>query len=351
MHRLEKLAQYFDHFAQQEVKAGSPLYRRLASAIAGDADLIALAGHAPPGPTPNLFLAAVHYLLLRGVPHPLTAFYSAVSGSSPTGGDPFPGFRAFCLEYADQIRDLLTARKVQTNEVRRCGILLPAFNHIALREPGVPLALVEVGASAGLLLLWDRYEYDYGDGKRHGIPGSPVLVRCAIRGQCMPPLPSDLPKVSSRIGIDLNPIDVRDPDQALWLQAFIWGDQPERAERLRNAVAVAGKQRLELLADDALEVLPAVLAGIPLDEAPVVFHSHTLNQFSPEARRRFEEMLLSLSHGRTLYRLSMEGSVQDAGTRSQVVLMALSDGRVCHQRLLALYEPHGEWIEWLDEGL
>ena len=70
MDSLERLAEYFHRFALMEVKASSPLYRRLASAIAGDPDLIALAGHAPPGPTPNLFLAAVHYLLLKGAPHP-----------------------------------------------------------------------------------------------------------------------------------------------------------------------------------------------------------------------------------------------------------------------------------------
>ena len=227
MDRLEKLARYFDRFAHREVRGSSRLYRRLASAIAGDGDLIALAGHAPPGPTPNLFLAAVHYLLLKGVPHRLAAFYPTVSGSAPIVGDPFPDFRAFCLEHAEQIRDVLSTRKVQTNEVRRCGILLPAFSCIASREPGRPLALVEVGASAGLLLLWDQYEYAYhGEEDRYGVHGSTVVVECVVRGLRRPPFPSILPGVSRRIGVDLNPIDVRDRDEALWLQAFIWGDQP-----------------------------------------------------------------------------------------------------------------------------
>ena len=351
MDSLERLAEYFHRFALLEVKASSPLYRRLASAIAGDPDLIALAGHAPPGPTPNLFLAAVHYLLLKGAPHPLAAFYPTVSESPPAGGDPFPDFRAFCLEYADQIRDLLTTRQVQTNEVRRCGILLPAFNYIALREPGRPLALVEAGASAGLLLLWDQYEYDYhGDLNRYGVSGSPVLISCVVRGPRRPPFPTILPRVSRRIGIDLNPIDVEDPDQGLWLQAFIWGDQPERAERLRQAVAVAAHQPLELLAGDALEVLPGVLAGVSREETPVVFHSHALNQFSPEARRRFEELLSRLSYGRTLYRLSLEGIARDASIQSQMNLTVFSDGHASRQRPLAYYEPHGEWIEWLAES-
>ena len=351
MDSLERLAEYFHRFALLEVKASSPLYHRLASGIAGDADLIALASQAPPGPTPNLFLAAVHYLLLKGTPHRLAAFYSTVSGLPPAGGDPFPDFRAFCLDHSEQIRFLLSTRKVQTNEVRRCGILLPSFNHIASRAPGRPLALVEVGASAGLLLLWDQYEYAYsGEENRYGVHGSTVLVECAVRGPRRPPFPSILPRVSRRIGIDLDPVDVRDSDQALWLQAFVWGDQPERAERLRRAIELAATQPLELLAGDALEVLPEAIAGLSPDAVPVVFHSHTLNQFSPEARRQFEELLSHLSHGRRIYRLSLEGIAQGAAIQSHMDLTVSSDGR-SYQRQLAHYEPHGEWIEWLEESL
>ena len=240
---------------------------------------------------------------------------------------------------------------MQTNEVRRCGILLPAFNHIASRAPGRPLALVEVGASAGLLLLWDQYEYAYsGEENRYGVHGSTVLVECAVRGPRRPPFPSILPRVSRRIGIDLDPVDVRDWDQALWLQAFVWGDQPERAERLRQAIGLAATQPLELLAGDALEVLPEAIAGLSPDAVPVVFHSHTLNQFSPEARRQFEELLSHLSHGRRIYRLSLEGIAQGAAIQSHMDLTVSSDGR-SYQRQLALYEPHGEWIEWLEESL
>ncbi len=352
MCRLEKLAQYFERFARKEVRDSSPLYRRLASAVAGDRDLVDLAGHAPSGPTPNLFLAAVHYLLLQGVPHRLAAFYPTVSGSAPMSGDPFPDFRAFCFEHAEQVRFLLSTRKVQTNEVRRCGILLPAFNCIASRRPGRPLALVEVGTSAGLLLSWDRYEYAYsGEKQSYGVQGSTVQIECAVRGRRRPPFRSVLPRVSRRIGIDLDPIDVHDPDQILWLQAFMWGDQPERVQRLRQAIGIASRQPIELLAGDALEVLPAATSGISREAVPVVFHSHTLNQFSPEARRRLEEMLSSLSQGRRIYKLSLEGTGQGATSQSRMELTVWSDGQAAERWLLAYYEPHGEWIEWLEESL
>ena len=349
MDRLGRLAQHFERFAQREARASSPLYCRLASGVAGDKDLVALAAHARSGPTTNLFLAAVHYLLLKGARHRLAEFYPTVSGSATIGGDPFPDFRVFCLEHVDEIRELLSTRKVQTNEVRRCGILLPAFNHIAMHASWRPFALVEVGASAGLLLLWDQYEYSYsGEGAPYGVHGSPVLVECAVRGRRRPPFPSVLPRVSRRMGIDLNPLDVHDADQALWLQAFIWGDQPERFEHLRRALVVAMRQPPEILAGDALEVLPEVVAGIPSNEIPLVFHCHTLNQFSPEARRRFEKMMSVVSRGRLVYRLSLEGLAQGDGIVSRMDVTVFSDGQLC-QRPLAYYEPHGAWIEWLDE--
>lgn len=349
MDRVGRLAQHFERFAKHEARASSPLYCRLASGVAGDVDLLALAAHAPPGPTPNLFLAAVHYLLLKGVNHRLAEFYPTVSGWATIGVDPFPDFRAFCLEHANQIRRLISTSRVQTNEVRRCGILLPALHHIALLASGRPLALVEVGASAGLLLLWDQYEYDYhGDEKRYGVCDSPVLVRCAVRGPHRPPIGPALPKVARRIGIDVNPIDVQDSDQALWLHAFIWGDQTDRLKRLRHAIGVAELHPLELRAGDALEVLPEVVAGIPPHEIPLVFHCHTLNQFSPETRRRFEKTMSGVSRGRLVYRLSLEGIAQGDGMVSRMDLTILIDGRT-YQRPLAHYEPHGAWIEWLDD--
>ena len=352
MDRLAKLAGYFERFAREEVRDSSPLYRRLASGVAGDPELIALAGHAPPGPTPNLFLAAVHYLLLKGVSHRLAAFYPTVSGSAPISGDPFPDFRAFCLEHADRIRHLLRTRRVQTNEVRRCGILLPALYYIASREPGRTLALVEVGTSAGLLLAWDQYEYAYsGEKERYGAHGSSVQIECAVRGPRRPPFRSELPRVSRRIGIDLDPIDVHDPDQMLWLQAFVWGDQPERAQRLRHAIGLASKQPIEVLAGDALGVLPEAIAGLPPEPVPVIFHSHTLNQFTLDARRRFEAMLPGLSHRRRIYRLSLEGTGQRSPIQSRMELTVFRDGQPAERWLLAYYEPHGEWIEWLEESL
>jgi hypothetical protein len=228
----EALARRFAGFAQRECHA-SPLYEQLALGIADDPQLLAIATQARQDqPTPNLFLAAVHFLLLQGLPHPLAAFYPSLSPTTPSAEDPYPSFHAFCLEHAEAIRSLIGTRLVQTNEVQRCACLLPAFTHVAARTGGRPLALVEIGASAGLNLLWDRYGYDYGDERRCGDANSPVQLACSIHGGLHPPLPAALPTVATRVGLDLHPLDVRDPDAALWLRALVWPDEVGRAELL-----------------------------------------------------------------------------------------------------------------------
>ena len=114
---------------------------------------------------------------------------------------------------------------------------------------------------------------------------------------------------------------------------------------------MASKRPLELLAGDALKVLPAATASISPEAVPVVFHSHTLNQFSADARRQFEELMRRLSQGRRIYRLSLEGAGEGATIESRMELTVLQDGQAAERWLLANYEPHGEWIEWLEESL
>ncbi|NWF67819.1 MAG: DUF2332 domain-containing protein [Chloroflexi bacterium] len=171
---VERLAAAFQQFAAFQSKGHSPLYERLCRGIAQDEALLRLAAHSPRAqPLPNVLLGAVHYLLLKGTPHALAAYYADLSPDPLPPDTPFPLFRAFCQEHQAEIKALLAARRVQTNEVGRCALLLPVFGVIAQR----PLALVEVGTSAGLNLLWDRYRYQYSDGQRCG--SAQALVRGA----------------------------------------------------------------------------------------------------------------------------------------------------------------------------
>ena len=178
------------------------------------------------------FLAAVHDELLRDPGHALAAYYPTTGGAGP-GPGLGEAFSAFCADRAERLAATLATRRTQTNEVARCGCLLPAFAAVA---GGRPLALIEIGASAGLNLLWDHYAYDYGD-RTAGVPSSPLTIACELVGPHVPPL--DPPPVAWRVGVDLAPVDASDPADARWLRACLWPDQPARQERLAAALAVA----------------------------------------------------------------------------------------------------------------
>lgn len=341
----ERVMRAFRNFARIETPNSSPLYEQLSSAIAEDNELLALASHARLGqPIPNMLFAAVQYLLLGGVWDPLAAFYPDLAGVATDSGDPFPAFRTFCLKHAGTITTLLRTRRVQTNEVRRCACLLPAFAMIAERDALRPLALVEVGTSAGLNLFWDRYRYDYGTAGTYGDAASPVVLRCEVRGTGRFPIIKQFPEVATRIGIDLHPVDVRDADEIRWLRALIWPEHAERVELLQRALEIARREPPEAVAGDALDVLPGVLREIPLDATLCVFHSLTLNQFSREGRARFAALLAEQSRRRVIFEVSLEYRQREGPPQLEVIRYV--DGERTEATLLARCHGHGKWIEW-----
>lgn len=191
----EELSQIFERSANEEFHNSSPLYEHLSLAIAKDPEMLSLAAHCRKGErAPNLFFAAVHLLFLKGTRHPLSLYYQGLSGSSLGTDDPYPTFRSFCLEYDEEIRSLISARMVQTNEVSRCACLVPAFVLVSRGAKGRPLHLVEIGASAGLNLLWDRYAYDYGEMRR--CRGHELAGADQVRGerQSRSAAPGDIPE-------------------------------------------------------------------------------------------------------------------------------------------------------------
>jgi hypothetical protein len=337
------LAARFSRFAEREATGACPLYERLARAIAGDADLLRLAASARAGqPVPNLFLAAVHCLVLQGRAPALAPFYAG--DGPPPSGDPGPALRATCLEHCDELRRLLATRLVQTNEVRRSACLFPAFALVARQAADRPLALVEVGASAGLNLVWDRYAYDYGDGRLYGATGSPVRIRSVVRGARPPGLAAGTPPIADRVGLDLEPLDLGDPAARLWLQALVWPGEGDRAALLDQAVRLVAPAPPRILAGDALVRLPDVLREIDSGSAVCVFHTHTANQLTPGQRARLDELLRAEARRRLLFRLSLEWLDGPAPRLHRACL----DAGGCTDRLLAYCGPHGEWLEWRD---
>src|SRR5262249_31479728 len=170
---------------------GAPrLQERLSPRGPDDPEVLSIAAAAGAGqPAPNLLLAAVHYLLLGGTGHAVGDHYPSVSARAIPRGDPYPAFRAFCREQRDALVGLLATRRVQTNEVGRSACLLPALSQVARAGGGRPLSLIEIGASAGLNLRFDRYRIEYHvepdsrradamGGRAWGDAASPVLLRC-----------------------------------------------------------------------------------------------------------------------------------------------------------------------------
>lgn len=341
----EQLSQKFRTFAEVEALPSSPLYERLSRGIAEDNGLLELAAFSGSGqPPPNLLFAAVQYLLLKQLSdEPLRRCYPGLS-DSPEKLDPFPLFQSFCLRNREAIQHLLETRLVQTNEVRRSSAIAPGVAMI-YREAGndLPLCWIEIGASAGLNLLWDRYYYRYGESLEWGNPAAMVHIPCGLRGETLPPLPPYPVAIAFRSGIDRNPLDLTDPDTALWLRALIWPEQADRIQLLTAAIAEAQRNPPSLVAGDALTLLPATIAQAPRDALLCIFHSYTIYQFTQEMRRELDDLLRDASHTRPIYRLGLEGA-RDAPF-PLLKLLTYGNGER-EDRVLAQHEAHGLWIHW-----
>ncbi len=160
-------------------------------------------------------------------------------------------------------------RRTQTNEVGRLATLTPVLAQVA-GEAHRPLALVEVGASAGLCLYPDRYDYEWHPAGRLAGSGGPTL-HCATTGAV--PVPARHPDVTWRGGVDLNPVDPTDGDAAEWLEILVWPEQEERRERLRAAIDVARVEPPLLDRGDLLEQLPSLVRRAAPHGQVVVQHS------------------------------------------------------------------------------
>lgn len=324
----------------------SPLYERLARGVADDPALLDIAAEARDAqPAPQLLLGAVHAHLLDGNCASLAAFYPTCTDdpTDPAEADPFPSFRACCLDNEADLREVVASRRVQTNAVGRSAVLLPAFERVR-RIADDPLVLVEIGASAGLNLYWDRYRYEYDETDVCGDPDSPVRIETDVRGDYSPPLPETPPAVRDRVGVDLNPLDVTDEGDSRWLRSLVIPGQRRRHERLAAAIGVAYDDPPELVTGDALDVLPEVLRGVPADATCCVFSTHTLYQFEEADVRELRRLLGEFGRERPLHWVSGDPFADaDAPTVRHV---RFADGAAEETRL-ATYESYGAWIRWL----
>ena len=327
------------------MELASPLYAELAYAVSEDPELLALAAHARRRqPPPNMLFGAVQYLLLRGAEHPLAAHYPIVSGKPRPMAPAAPAFRDFCRTHAAEVAELVRTRRTQTNVVRRCTCLVPALSIVSREARGRPLHLIDLGASAGLNLNFDRYGVRYTRAGREvlgwGDAGAVVQLEAELRGNALPGLEPEI-AVGARIGVELDPVDALDPEALLWLRALIWPEHLERHQRLVDAAEELRVHPVRLLEGDAAEVLPHLLAAAPDDEALTVYTTVALYQFPRATRDGLEATLLDASRRRPVWRVALEGL-----DTMELTLTRYRDGSAAPTELLATASPHGWWLEW-----
>ena len=304
----------------------SACYEGWAAGVAADPAVVALIDQLPPAARqPNLVFSAAR---MHGA---ITAEY--------------PAFAAWLREHWDEVAATCLTHATQTNEPGRCAVLLPSL--AALKGP---LALIEVGASAGLCLHPDRYSYRYlvADGSErmlHPADGpSPVVLDCAVSGPV--PLPERMPEIVWRAGIDLNPLDGSSEADVARHDALIWPEHDDRRERLRAAVTVARQHPVEIVRGDLNDQIAALVARAPAGVTVVVFHTAVLAYLNAAGTDRFTAQMADLpvrwlaNEGQSVVPGVLERLAERPAEASAFILALEGEP-------IALTQPHGRSLHWL----
>jgi len=356
------LARLFRWFADHEC-ADEPLYDASCRIVASQPALMdLLAGASFEQQRPNLWLAAVHDLLLSGIEHPLQTYFASRGGTRAPDGALGDCIADFAAQHAGALRECMATHTTQTNEIGRCAVLWPALQAIARRSGKPKLALLDLGCSAGLNLGVDDYRYDYGTrvegAAAHG--GVPLLP-CRVVGPHRP-APAAF-RIVQRLGLDPAPVDVNDELAVRWLRACLWPGNVARAQRFDLAIALARRRAWPVhRVPDCTAAVSPWLDGLPDDVQPVLLNSWVLTYFDPASLQRHIEAMTRLVRERGLMWLSAEGPELHIGPvtppppfEDGVQARRGSLWTLCHRvggdlrfELLARSHPHGRWMEWLD---
>jgi hypothetical protein len=315
----EQIAARFRRFAEVEAHGSSPLYEAFALGVAADASALGFIAALPEAKRqPNLLFAALRHVC-----------------GTPTD---WPAFRALLRAHPEQIRATMLERRTQTNEPGRCATLLP----VLARLPQ-PLALLEVGAAAGLCLLPDCYGYDYG--VRQLAPPSADAPAFACSVNAATPVPPQHIRVAWRLGLDLHPLKVTDAGHCAWLETLVWPEHSVRLQRLRAALAVARREAPRVLHGDLLRDLARCVRQAPATATLVVYHSAVLayvaeaelrEQFAAAVRRTGAVWVSNEAPG------VFPSMAAPRGPRGGFLLSVNGVPQ-------AWTDPHGNWVEWISK--
>jgi hypothetical protein len=281
-------------------------------------------------------MGAVNRLVLAGGEPELARVYEG------PGVDPVAAWEAFSAvleRNREELRELIHL-PVQTNEVGRCAALLFGFLTVA-RETGLPLRLLEIGASAGLNLRWDHYRYEAGD-FTWGSAGSQVRVEFELEGEA-PGLPAAV-EIARRHGCDAAPIDPSTPEGRLTMLAYIWPDQKFRLERMRAALRLVDELPIELDHEPAGPWTKRMLAESTPGTATVVYHSLVMQYLGEEELTEFHRQVERAGERATAVAPLAWLRMEPAGDYADLVLTTWPGGE---ERHLAHAGYHGNPVELL----
>jgi hypothetical protein len=349
--RPRTLAQAYRHFGEVDAAGASPLYERVAVALSESGEALRAIEAAPARRrNPAVILAALHDLALAGRAPALAAAYAAADADAAAGAA-----IDTLLRMTDSVVAIAVRRKTRAGETGHCAVLYPAIAEAARRAGAHAVGLIDVGCSAGLNLGVDRAGITYSNGQSLGDPSSPVQMSASIVGSR--PVPARaMPEVVARVGVDLDPVDVTDADDARWLRACLRPDQPEQAARLEAELALAAAAPPLLLRGDAVEMLPDALARVPAGALPVVTTTWALSRFPLESRLRFLHRLDEAATGRAVAWVSAEGvgvapAIPTLGDRRasghSIIGLALFGQSAMHAEAVGRCWSQGRLLAWL----
>lgn len=316
------VAERFARFARDEAPGRSELYAQWAAGVAADEPLQRVLARIP----------------ARHRQPPLVFAVTRMLGS---GEPPFAQWREWLLHHADAVVAECATRSLQTNEPLRCAALLPALSRVR-----GPIALLEIGASAGLCLYPDRYSYRYTNAEgtvaldpADGV--SSVVLECDVRGERMPQFA--LPDIVWRAGIDLAPLDPAAPETAAWLTGLVWPGETGRAARVRDALDIAAADPPLLVAGDGATVLAEVAEAAPAGATLVVQTPGVLAHVPWAARHD----LIAAARGAGRW-ITLDAPALHEGWGSGSELDGWPGGfaLALDGDVLAAADPLGGWLEW-----
>jgi hypothetical protein len=351
MSRAGTLAEEYRHFGEPQAAETSPLHRHVAVALSESDEALRAIEAAPARKRhPAVILTALHDLALAGRAPALAAAYAAGDGDAAAAAavDTLLGM-------TDVVVATAVRRPVRTDETGRCAVLYPAVAEAARRVGADAMGLIDLGCSAGLNLNVDRVGITYSNGQSLGDPSSPLQLSCSIVGDRSLPTWA-MPEVVVRVGIDVDPLDVADAQDARWLRACVPPDQPERAARLEAEMALAATAPPLLLQGNVVDMMRDAFARVPARALPVVTTTWALSRLPLEGRLRFLQRCDEAALGRAVAWVSAEGvgvapAIPTLGDRRasghSIIGLAVFDQSALHAEAVGRCWSRARLMAWL----